>query len=367
MTLKIAILVCLLLIAACQGAKRAGTDWPKAMAQVPEAVSTRVPTPDATADSAQLEKPYPGRRNDEVFPSIAEHSFSEPEFEGKRYSVVMDKLRVNIQNFAPKSISRNNQTLMRFQTGSNANYNSNRVGKSHLLGSHSNEIYVGANNGGICCGEDWIVDITNGKPRIIFHSDDWGYFYGGLEVFDADGDGIYEIVDFDASFRYVASLLGVSSPQPRAVFKYDRRLRRYVPAPELQQGFVKQGMAENEKWIRRRYLKLKSEPEAYPEQFIINLISQVVDLFFQGKERQAWNMLNRYCPPDKLNSIRAELRERVRKSPTCRRSKNARLAALRRYLRLRRSMCGKVSPFRNDIPYTDAATPPQGRNPKMVG
>lgn len=315
MTLKLTTLICLFLMAACQGARRPGTEWPRTRGEETDAASTPMPTPDATADSAHQEKAYPGRRIDEVFPLIAKHDFSESEFESKRYSVAVDQLRVNVQDFAPKSISRNSQTLMRFQTGPNTEYNSNWVGRSHLLGKRSTEIYVFAANGGICCGEDWIVDITRGRPRVIFHSDDWGYFYGGLEVFDADGDGIYEIVDSDASFRYVANLLGVSSPQPRAVFKYDRQSRRYVPAPELQQDFVKQGMAENERWLREKYRKLKTEPETYPEQFIINLISQVVDLFFQSKERQAWALLKRYCPPDQLKSIRAELREKVRRSP----------------------------------------------------
>jgi hypothetical protein len=316
MSLKILILVLLVLLAAFKAdeVKREGvTSNP---ANVAQALTTRpAVAPEPAAEPTPKETPYPGRELDQVFPFIAEHTFGEDALVGKPYSVAVDDLQVNFQNFAPKSISRNRQTLLRFNPDRGTEYISNWVGKSHLLGERSKEIYVSAGNGGICCGEDWVADVTNGRPRIIFHRDEWGYFYGSLEIFDADGDGVYEIEDTDASFRYIAGLLGASSPQPRAVFKYDRRLRRYVPAPGLQQDFVKQSMAAGERWIIDASRGLDTKPASTPEQFKVILISQVVDLLFQGKARQAWSRLNRYCARDELKSVRAELRGQVRKSP----------------------------------------------------
>lgn len=325
MILKTMMVLGLALLAACKGAgvraeKRGGAN------NHSESVAPFV-MPAATPDLASepvREKPYPGRDLHEVFPFMAEHTFGEDELVGKPYSVAVDDLKVNFKNFAPKSISRNQQTLLRFKPDSNTEYISNWVGKSHLLGLGSTEIYVSAGNGGICCGEDWIADVTNGRARIIFHSDDWGRFYGSLEIFDAEGDGVYEIVDFDASFRYVAGLLGVSSPYPRAVFRYDPREGRYLPAPRLQQDFVMQAMEEDEKWIVDASRGIDTKPVNTPEQFKVNLLSQVVDLLFMGKERQAWAMLNRYCPLDELKAIRTELREKAAKSPYLQAIKNGR-------------------------------------------
>jgi hypothetical protein len=324
MQLNRTIVIGLFLLVGCHGPKNGRSVLPAEPAQ-PKADVTAAPKPNAPTDTepeaepipepTPLSTPYPGRTIDQVFAPIAEHDFGEPEFVDKRYSVPVDGLRVNVRDFRPESIARHGQTVLRFKTVPSDIYSSNVVGESHLLGPHSNQIYISAGSGAICCNEDWIVDITHGHPRTIFHTDDWGYFYGGLELFDADGDGIDEIADFEASFRYVADLLGGSSPWPKAVWKYDAKFRRYVPAPWLQQDFVRRGDAEEEKWIIAESRNVVPGVPATMDEYRLTVIDLVADLLFEGRSRHAWALFNRYYPRAEQKPVRADILDHARKSP----------------------------------------------------
>lgn len=144
---------------------------------------------------------YPGKTIDEIFPFIAEHDFMEENFKGKTYSEKVDKFEITIKNFAPKMIIKDGKTIFNFKTLYPNEYHSNLIGVSHLLGKNSKQIYVVSGGpGGVCCTNYWITEVSGKTPRNIFRSEDFGSFRDAMEIFDADGDGIYELVQFDSAF-----------------------------------------------------------------------------------------------------------------------------------------------------------------------
>lgn len=317
------ILLPLLLLAGCRGRNVDGGDGVTAvpfetLPAEAKLLATPAPTPEP-----EPEKPYPGRTVDQLFPVLARHDFGEESLVNKTFSVPADGLTVNVYNFTPLTISRHRQKLFDFGNRRDTeNSSSNLLVRSHLLGRGATEIYAARTTGAICCTDSWIVNTTKGQPRLVFRSLDYGYFYEPFEVFDADGDGVYEIAGYDHAFRYVASLLGGSSPWPQAVFKYDPRVGRYLPAPELQQNFARENREENRRWLIDAARKLKADPTVTLKYgFRESVIGYVVDLFYLRRDREAWSFLNRYYPrddrpddPRSIRSVRADLRDRIRQS-----------------------------------------------------
>lgn len=268
---------------------------------------------------------YPGVTIDQKFPIIENHDFTDREFQMKSYSVKAEEFQIGIRHFAPKTISKNDKVIFKFKTLYQEGYWSSLVGISHLLGENSKEIYtVASGTGGVCCTNYWITDVSGEKPRNIFRSEDYGEFRDPMEIFDAEGDGIYEIVQFDSAFRYFMGDCGSCSPEPRAVFKYDKKKKEYLPAKGIQQDFVKESFIETEKWLAETQEKIRKETYEKLEKeknlgIVLdlhqNLLSHTVDLIYIGEEEKAWEIFDKYFPKNfDKEETRAEIKNRLRDS-----------------------------------------------------
>ena len=279
-------------------------------------------------ESAQTEiKPqYPGVMIDQEFPILSIHDFQEKELKHKSYSINADDFQVTFKDFTPKSISKNGKVIFNLKTLYSEGYWSNLVGISRLLGENSKEIYVVANGtGGVCCTNYWITDVSGKTPRNIFRSEDFGSFRDAMEVFDADSDGVYELVQFDSAFRYFMGDCGSCSPEPRAVFKYDKKTGKYIPAKGIQQNFVKESFLKSEKWLAETYEKLKEEENPGLEiDFKRLLLAHIVDFFYLGEEDKAWKIFDKYFVDySEKEKIRTEIKKRLRQSKFYRSLKNS--------------------------------------------
>ncbi len=269
------------------------------------------------AEYQEAMKNYPGRTIDQIFPIIESHDFMEEDFKQKTYTVNAEGFQVGINNFTPKTISKNGKHLFKFITLTPREYSSNLVGISHLLGKNSKQIYVVANGpGGVCCTNYWITDVSSGTPRNIYRSEDFGSFRDPMEIFDSDGDGIYELMQWDSAFRYFMDDCGSCSPEPRAIFKYDKKTQTYLPAKGVQQDFVKEGFLKTEKWLAETFEKLKTSDDPGEElNFHRSLLAHIVDLFYLGEERKAWKTFDKYFSNDShTKKIRDEIKSRLRQS-----------------------------------------------------
>jgi len=253
---------------------------------VPSDVQIESPIPDA----------YPGKTIDEVFGVITDYDFQNPELKNKTFTVSAGDFDVVISRMAPAAIKRRNRTLLKFQTNQAGHYWSGLVGTAHLLGPKSTQVYVVAiGPGAVCCTNYWIADVTDGHPREIFRSEIHGDFRDPMEIFDVDGDGVYELVQFDTCFRYFRDDCGSCSPEPRAYFKYDHLRKQYLPATGIQEEFTNASFAKTESLIREKYAEIKREPDAGNELDLRRIVLEyVADLFHIGKASEAWRAFNKF-------------------------------------------------------------------------
>ncbi len=240
--------------------------------------------------------PYAGIAIDQVFPVIGHSEFENAEQGKKNVKVPVDDLVVSFQYFKPQSIEHDGRTIFHFLTKPGFGYWSTVVGTSHLLGSDSTEIYLNSiGPGAVCCTNYWITDISAKTPRSIFRSEDYGNFRDAMEIFDADGDGIYELVQFDSCMRYFRDDCGSCSPEPRAYFKYDPKMRKYRPAKGIVQDFVLKQLSETESWLAEKYGQyILSQDPVLSNDLHRSVIAHVSDLLHLGQDKQAWKIFRRY-------------------------------------------------------------------------
>lgn len=261
-----------------------------------------VPTVDSVpASSAPQTEPspapqvYPGRTIDQVFSPSEWHDFQEAEYKERTYRVPIERYEVEITRLRPTFLMKGSRPVLRFPVYPATGYWSSIVGKSRLLGPESTQVYVVASGpGGVCCTNYWIVDITE-KPRIIYRSQEFGSFRDPMEVFDADDDGIFELVQFDSCMRYFRDDCGSCSPEPRVYYKYNRRSEKYLPARGIIQDFVKEQHATSDKWIAEKYQEW-SETRDLTLQVDLrrSVIAHVADLLHVDDERKAWATFRKY-------------------------------------------------------------------------
>jgi len=268
------------------------------------AISGPIQTSDVTFQAAQATEPkapppltpeYPGKTIDEVFPVLESHDFQEEQFKDRKYVVTVANHQVEISRFIPTFLKRNSRRLLKFQVAS-GEYWASLVGESHLLGPESKQIYVVASGpGGVCCTNYWIVDIASEEPRIIFRSQDFGSFRNPMEIADDDRDGNYELVQFDSCMRYFGDDCGSCSPEPRAYFAYDKKLKQYRPAKGIRQAFVKAGFSDSEQWLEAKHKEFQSTGDISVQYDLRrSLLAHIADLLHVGDESKGWDYYRKF-------------------------------------------------------------------------
>ncbi len=304
-------LICILIASCSNTSDQRGPDVTRADASLmyeatPEAIN------DVASSASDPQEEYPGRSIDQIFPILDEFDFGDEQRRGRSYSIFQAGYEIKVQGFSPRSISKNGRAVLQLKTKAKAeDYWSLLVGRSKLIGPGSDQLYiVSTGPGGPCCTNYWIVDISKGVPRLIFRSEEFGSFRDAMELFDADGDGIHELVQFDSCFRYFMDNCGSCSPEPRAMFKYNEELGVYRPARGILQDFARVGLGEWERRIASRNTELDQTNEANAR-FDQNseTLGLVAQLFHTGEDKKAWRVFRKYHGRDP--QVEAEILHRL--------------------------------------------------------
>lgn len=258
------------------------------------------------------ESKYPGTYLDEKFPIVSHISAIDGNGAEDIAELNVADYSVTVTNYIPRSLIKNGKDVYTFKKREDDAYLGTAVGTSSLAGKSAKEIYVAVlGPGGVCCTNYSIIDVSSPTPRSIFHSEDFGSFRDPMEIFDAEGDGVYEIVQFDSCFRYFMDDCGSCSPEPRAYFNFDPRLKRYLPARGLLQDFVRDELAKTDKWILEKSTELKQTGNLnYDADFRRVVLSHVADLLHTGEDAQAWQVFNEYYD-DPDGAARKEIKSRL--------------------------------------------------------
>ena len=151
-----------------------------------------------------------------MFPVTASFSSIDDNGEEKEMNVSAAGYYVKIKDYVPRTLEKNGRNVFNFKPREAGRYWEAGVGVSHLTGAEKTEIYTLVSGpGAVCCTNYSIVDVSAARPRSIYLSEDFGHFRGPMEVFDSDGDGVYELVQLHSCFRYFMDDCGSCSPEPR--------------------------------------------------------------------------------------------------------------------------------------------------------
>ncbi len=282
--------------------------WDPDVISSTETVPTPVPEPTTNAESE-----YEGVAIDQMFPITAQISAIDEEGHESNADMKVGRYVVKIKEYVPRTLEREGVGIFTFKRRENEGYWATLAGTSQLLGPTSTQIYtVVSGPGGVCCTNYSIVDVSSGRPRSIYHSEDFGGFRNPMEIFDADGDGIYELMQFDSCFRYFMDDCGSCSPEPRAYFKYDQVRREYFPIAGIAQDFVLRGHGASDNWLAEKSAELDRTGDIGLRLDIRrSALAHLVDLLFIGEDQRAWRVFEKYID-DPNGATRREINRRLR-------------------------------------------------------
>lgn len=268
-------------------------------------------SPQPVETPSEPEGTYPGVAIDQVFPIL--HGISSLAEKNGPHDLEYDLggFRFRVKDYVPLTLQKEGRGLFRFPRRDSGGYWATVAGVSHLRGPDTKEIYVAVSGpGGVCCTNYSIVDTSSPRPRTIHHSENFGRFRGPMEIFDAENDGIYELVQFDSCLRYFQDDCGSCSPEPRVSFKYRNDLGKYWPVKNVTQDFVREGFERSDKWISEKYAEWKSTNDpGLRLDLHRSIIAHAADLIHIGEAEHAWNLFSRFPGPVDRDDQRQLLRE----------------------------------------------------------
>lgn len=210
------------------------------------------------------------------------------------------------------TIKKNGKIQKRFEIGATMSKDWAKLGLFNFLGGRGKQLIVEGYSGGAhCCWEYKIIDLSP-TYRVLYDSDDWNVGYD-LNPVDLDKDGVFEFTQSVMTFDYFP-LSHAYSAFPPAVFKYNHRAGKYLPANRLFQSRVTQGieakLTKIAEWNKRPGLEKRTsiiEPE-----YAATSLDVFLRYLYSGREKRAWDFFDKsYKLGDKQEikfGIKRELR-----------------------------------------------------------
>lgn len=176
-----------------------------------------------------------------------------------------------------------------------------RFGLRKLLGGNKKQlIYRTWTGGNHCCQYFSILDLSSSIPRKIFNSIDYEvqanldvYKKEALGNFDNDKDGKLEFTQQETPY-FFENCAYVSTPRIQVGFKYDEKIKKYLPM----KGFV----PDQKKWMDEYGKKLQEANNAiknnqWPEmgncEYDSLMLSIAFSYIFAGREKEGYNYLEK--------------------------------------------------------------------------
>ncbi len=263
-----------------------------------------VPTPTSAPDFFSQPLPDdPGTYIDEVFPPLTHHDSSmEEDNADTSFDFKYENYLLKIKKNVPQVLLKNGKRWFEYKADRES-YRTNVIGISRLLGKAKKQLYfVNVGSGAVCCTNYWIVDISSARPKEIYRTEDYGGSLGDpIELFDADGDGVYEMVQAVYAFRYMLDECGTCSPQPRAVLKYDRRAGKYLPAKDIYPPWAAKIWKEEKARVIKAFREKKFDGEGIDRGYSRTVVDLLTHFIYRGREKEAWAFFDKYYVRDGTN------------------------------------------------------------------
>src|SRR5262245_26034585 len=224
----------IILIALCViGCKKSAADPQKALS-APDARHSPQATPTAPAQPQEI-------LMSDIF--IKEVSRSYNGFKiAKLESIAKGSENEQIE-FSYAVIKKNGRVLAKFDSFRDGLMNATDIGLFPFLGGKTKQLIISQTLPRT--GRHWIVELA-ANPKVLFDSGD--YEVGREEVWtvDLDGDGVYEIWLYVTTFYGEFDQLSVmATPLPKMIFRYDKRVGKYLPANHRYRDYFLEGIETN--------------------------------------------------------------------------------------------------------------------------
>lgn len=207
-------------------------------------------------------------------------------------------------------IKRNGKVLAEFEGLHGGLMNATDMGLFPLLGGKTKQLIISQTLPRT--GRHWIVELT-ANPKVLFDSGD--YEVGGEEVsaVDLDGDGVYEIWLYVTSFYNEFDQLSVAAtPLPKMIFKYDKRVGKYLPANHRYRDYFLEGIETEIKNLPGETGPLQSSAR---ESYLAGRLNLLLRFLYAGKEKEGWDFFDKaYTLPD-ADEIKAIVKRELQKAP----------------------------------------------------
>lgn len=180
-----------------------------------------------------------------------------------------------------------------------------RFGLFSLLGNDAKQLVIEQTSNKFW--RYWIVSLQP-QFKVIYDSSKYDVVYE-LRVDDIDSDGKLEIIQSLGSFWYFNSD-NLFSPRPQMIFKYNSSTGTYIPAnPEFKEAALKdieQRIGKTREVIERK------DDRAYALHVRSAVLDVVLRYFYAGKRDEAWAFYDQHYNVDDKESLRAELKDKLK-------------------------------------------------------
>jgi hypothetical protein len=193
-------------------------------------------------------------------------------------------------------LEKNGVTLAKFEGFYSGFGNATDFGLFSLIGGDSRQLIVSQTipRG----GRHWVVDLS-ADLRTLFDSRDYGVGREEFGIVDVDGDGLYEISMPVTAFYSMQDLMYIAEiPLPEIVFKYEKNVRKYVPANQLLQNYALRAVDDD---IR------KLEPNE-KRNYLSKRLDILLRYVYAGKEATGWTFFDREYRLSNRETIRARIK-----------------------------------------------------------
>jgi len=207
------------------------------------------------------------------------------------------------------ALERGGKTVRSFDAGVYSGFgNSVKFGLFPFLGGEEKQLVISQD--APRAGAQWVVSLSP-RPRVIYDGPAFeaGREYEDMGVADLDGDGVYEIAVPVCRFYGFRGWATADTPLPLALFKYDAKAGKYLPANRLFRGHLLKDVEQEKSKV--------SGPETR-ESHTAGVLSVVLDYVYAGEERAGWEFYDAaYKLPDKA-ALKRDTEAALRADPVYR-------------------------------------------------
>jgi hypothetical protein len=213
-------------------------------------------------------------------------------------------------------ISRGGRELARLNDGAPRDY-ATRIGLFPFLGREGRQLVVEQYTGGAHCCTVYRVYELGAELRTLFDGDEYGVDEIGedMNVPDIDGDGRREFTLNVMAFDYFMTS-HANSVFPTAVFAYDERAGKYLPANRKFSAYLLRGIARDAVKARALGRRLTKEERAggFHGEHFRAVLDVLLKYVYAGEEAKGWQFFDsNYVLGDKAE-VEAGVKEKLLES-----------------------------------------------------